>query len=250
MADINHHEHHDAKASAPEFMLTAKTQTPLKENESTQVTLFLTDKKGTGVGEDKLKTIHTEKIHALIIDPTLTDYQHIHPKPGQKNGEYVFDFTPHTPNAYRLWLDITPVNGAQQYIMTDLSGAQASAPILKKLATNSSVDGYDFKLSFDKPLKVGEGVMGSVIITDKNGKAVTRLEPIMEAFAHIVAFNEDYHTILHVHPLGVEPKDLTLRGGPKIDFHLTPTQAGYVKIFVQVKIDGKEIIAPFGVKIT
>jgi hypothetical protein len=238
-----------AVSHASDFTVTAHTQTPLKENVSTSVTLFLSDN-GKGVGEDKLKTVHTQKVHALIIDPTLTDYQHIHPKSGKKSGEYVFDFTPHTANAYRIWLDITPNDGPQQYVMTDLSGEnKKNLPVIKKLSMSSEMGGYHFNLSFDKPLKVGQDAMGSVIITDKNGKDVTNLEPIMEAFAHIVAFNQDYRTILHVHPMGPEPKDSTLRGGPRIDFHLTPSQTGYVKIFVQVQINGKEIIAPFGVNV-
>ncbi|HLF67583.1 MAG TPA: hypothetical protein VI522_08205, partial [Gammaproteobacteria bacterium] len=240
---------HVAKVDAPQLTLTAKTQTPLTENTATAVTLFLSQQ-GKGVGVDQLETVHTEKVHALIIDPSLTDYQHIHPTPGNKPGEYRFNFTPKTPYAYRIWLDITPVGGTQQYISTDILGKNPqNPPVAKLLATKTEVDGYQFKLSFDQPLKVGQSVMGSVMITDKNGQEVKTLEPLMEAFAHIVAFNEDYRTILHVHPMGAAPKDPKLRGGPRIDFHMTPTAAGFVKIFVQVKINGAEIFAPLGVNV-
>lgn len=225
---------------ASDFTLTAQAQPALQENQSSAVTLFL-QQKGSGVSEDKLKTVHTEKIHALIIDPTLTDYQHIHPKAGKKSGEYIFNFTPHTQNNYRIWLDITPVNGTQEYVIADLSGKNKTNPaVVKKLNSQTQVDGYDFKLKFDQPLKVGGHVMGSVIITDKNGQVVTTLEPIMEAYAHIVAFNEDYKTILHIHPMNE---------GQNIQFHIMPTEAGFIKLFVQVKINGKEIFAPFGVMV-
>jgi hypothetical protein len=249
MAQMDHHDHQHASKSS-DFTATAEVKKPLQDKATTQVTVFLA-KNGKGVGEDQLKTVHTEKVHALIIDPTLTDYQHIHPRPGKKTGEYIFDFTPRTPNNYRIWLDVTPVNGAQQYVMADLTGAnQHNTPVIKKLSMNSTVDDYHFNLSFDKDkLTAGQDAMGSIMITDKNEKPVKNLEPIMEAFAHIVAFNEDYQTILHVHPMGPEPKDPSLRGGPKIDFHLTPSTPGYVKIFVQVQINGKEIIAPFGVNV-
>jgi hypothetical protein len=231
------------------YTLDAQTEPSLKENTSSKVTLFLTDD-GRAIGENDLKTVHTEKIHALIIDPTLTDYQHIHPKVGKKTGEYVFDFTPHTQNNYRIWLDITPKNAAQRYVIADMLGINKNNPsVIKTLNSVTTIDGYDFKLKFDQPLKVGAHVMGTVVITDKNGKPVTNLEPIMEAFAHIVAFNENYETILHVHPMGPEPKDPSLRGGPQIDFHLMPSTTGFVKIFVQVQINGKEIIAPFGLEI-
>lgn len=225
--------------AASDFTLTAHAQPPLKENISSAVTVFL-KQNGVSVGEDKLKTVHTEKIHALIIDPTLIDYQHIHPKAGKKAGEYVFDFTPHTQNNYRIWLDITPVNGVQEYVIADLSGENKNNPaVIKKLNLEAQVDGYDFKLKFDQPLKVGSHAMGAVIITEK-GKPVTTLEPIMEAYAHIVAFNEDYKTILHIHPMD---------DGKNIQFHIMPTEAGFIKLFVQVKINGQEIFAPFGVMV-
>jgi hypothetical protein len=88
--------------------------------------------------------------------------------------------------------------------------------------------------------------MGKINVTNQAGQGVTQLEPLMEAFAHIVAFNHDYRTIVHIHPMGKEPKNENARGGPQIDFHMTPSSPGYVKLFVQVKIAGKEIIAPFG----
>lgn len=251
MADMNH-DHHAPAVLAPVYMLSAQTSAPLVENVATPVNLFLSNRlTGEGISENELQVVHTEKVHALIIDPTLTDYQHKHPYAGKKPGEYVFDFIPHTKNAYRIWLDITPKNGQQMYIMTDLSGANTKNPaVIKQLSMQSTVDDYHFKLKFDKPLKVGQAVMGSVIITDKNNKPVTTLEPIMEAFAHIVAFNQDYQTILHIHPMGPEPKDPKLRGGPQIDFHIMPIQKGFVKLFVQVKINGQEIFAPLGVNVT
>ncbi len=224
-----------------DFTLTAQASPELIENKSSAVTLFLSQQ-GKGIGENQLQTVHTEKIHALIIDPTLTDYQHIHPSVGKKTGEYIFDFTPHTQNAYRIWFDITPVNGKQEYIIVDLKGSNKINPeVIKKLNSETIVDGYHFKLTFDQPLTVGGHAMGHVDISDENGKPVTQLEPIMEAFAHIVAFNEDYKTILHIHPMGQD--------GSKIDFHIMPTEKGFVKLFVQVKISGKEIFAPFGVMV-
>ncbi len=245
------HEHHHL-ASKVSFNLTVASSAPIEAGKPTTVTLYLTDKTSNKpVTYADLKTVHTQKVHALIIDPTMMDYQHMHPVPGKKPGEYTFTFTPTTSNPYRIWLDLTPNNGQQQYVIADLPGThnQNLKPD-KILSTSSEVDGYHFELSFDQqPLKVNESYTGSLMITDKEGKPVTQLEPIMEAFAHIVAFNQDYKTILHIHPMGAEPKDPKLRGGPKIDFHIMPTQPGYIKLFAQVKINGKEIFAPFGIEV-
>lgn len=114
----------------------------------------------------------------------------------------------------------------------------------------NSVYGYKFKLVFDtKDLLVNKPALGTIIITDSNNKPVTNLAPVMGAFAHIVAFHDDVNTIEHVHPMGAEPTKNTDRGGPELKFHINPEKKGFIKIFVQVNIEGKEIFVPFGVTI-
>ena len=81
----------------------------------------------------------------------------------------------------------------------------------------------------------------------KDGQPVNFLEPVMGAFAHMVGFYEDYETIAHIHPMGAEPTKDTERGGPTLRFHIEPEQAGYLKLFAQVQIDGKQVFAPFSI---
>jgi hypothetical protein len=49
--------------------------------------------------------------------------------------------------------------------------------------------------------------------------------------------------------MGKEPKTESERGGPQLDFHIEPHKKGYIKLFVQVKVDGKDIFAPFGLNV-
>lgn len=63
--------------------------------------------------------------------------------------------------------------------------------------------------------------------------------------AHIVGFADDYRSVLHVHPMGVRA-DPSERGGPRLDFHIEPAKPGFVKLFAQVRIGGKDLFAPFG----
>jgi len=71
----------------------------------------------------------------------------------------------------------------------------------------------------------------------------------MAAYAHIVGFSEDLKSVIHVHPMGIEPAKDTDRGGPELDFHLEPSSPGFVKLFAQVKLNGKELFIPFGINI-
>ena len=148
---------------------------------------------------------HTKKIHLLIVESSLTDYHHEHPEPTPTPGEYVFSFTPRKPGNYRVWADLRahPL-GIQEYAMADIPGAASGEPLTdRSLSYNTSVNGRNYELILpDAPLKVGRPASARLRITGADGEGFTGLEPVMAAFAHIVGFNEDYNTVLHMHPKG------------------------------------------------
>jgi hypothetical protein len=247
--DMSKGGHHHG---VPTLKIAFKVPGEFTPGKAQTVTLILTDATtGAPIGPNELEIAHTKKLHLLIIDESLTDYQHIHPAPGVKPGEWVFDFAPKFARTYRVWTD-TKRNGAdQEYVFADLSaGSQkAPAPDAKPVAS-AELNGLKFSLSFDGPVKAGEGVMGSVAVVDaKSGKPFTQLQPIMGAYGHVVAFSRDWGSIEHVHPLGDEPTKDTDRSGPVIGFHMEPQNAGVLKIFVQILGGGKETIVPFTVNV-
>ncbi|MFA6219802.1 MAG: hypothetical protein WC692_08480 [Erythrobacter sp.] len=212
------------------------------------MTLTLTDvKTGAPIGPDQLALAHTKKLHLFIVDASLTDYQHIHPVPGARSGDWTFSFTPRFGRTYRVWADATRAGGDQEYMFADLAAGseKAPAPDAKPVAT-AEMDGLKFALSFAGPVKAGEGIIGSVAIVDaKSGKPFTQLQPIMGAFGHVVAFSRDWGSIEHVHPQGIEPKTDSDRSGPVVGFHMEPKNSGVMKIFVQIMANGREVIVPF-----
>ena len=122
------------------------------------------------------------------------------------------------------------------------------AEIDKTPFLQSTVEGYTFKLSFENEnLIVGTPVMGKIIVTNEKGEPVKTLEPVMAAYAHIVGFSENRQSVVHLHPMGAEPTKKTDRGGSELEFHLQPISPGFIKLFAQVKINGKELFAPFGI---
>lgn len=248
MGAMSHGAHEEAKIQNS-VKLELKPASAFTVGKTTQVTLKLVnaaDRKSISL--DDLKEAHTKKLHLLVIDPSLTDYHHIHPVAGKNAGEFVFDFTPKKNDNYRVWADVIPVaTGKQEYVMADMgSAAKDKAAINKATSMTSTVDGYTFTLALDSEPKAGSAVMGNITVT-KDGKPFTQLEPVMGAFAHVVGFTEDYNSVMHIHPMGKEPTSDTERGGPKLEFHIEPEKAGFVKMFAQVKIGGKDVFAPFGI---
>ena len=234
---------------APAPVATLEGVAPVKAGMPESLTINLVDAKGLPLGEDRLQTIHTKKLHLLIVDESLTDYQHVHPESAEKPGSYSFSFTPKTGHDYRIWANFAPNDEHESYIKTaDLKGTvPCAAPCVDTTVSNTATqDGYVFRLSFDQKLKAGVPDMGNFMINDSSGKPVATLQPVLGAYAHIVAFDAGGKGVTHVHPMGDEPKSASDRGQSPLMFHIEPEQAGFVKIFAQVNIDGKEMFVPFG----
>lgn len=253
------HENHSS--SAPSMQAAQKKQTATIQlslqkivdhgNKKLVFIKFTTIKTAKPISLADLMEVHTRKIHMLVIDDSLSDYSHVHPMPTHVPGVYSFEWNPVKKDAnYRIWADLVPVNTQQQeYVIADLYKTKSSlAEIVPTIKMENVVDGYKFKLSFDQAqLQQGKAVMGKIDISDSQGNPVHYLEPIMGAYAHIVGFSDDFNSVVHIHPMGTEPQKSADRGGPELAFHIEPQQAGFIKLFAQVKIKGKEIFVPFGV---
>ncbi len=239
-----------AKDEKPIARLTLLPHESIQPGRPTTVIAKLTHNKGLyALNDNDLENVHTSTFHLLVIDPTFSDYQHIHPRPTETPGLYSFQFTPKMAGGYRAWADITPKEtGQQTYASADL-GTPGGLKINKADTREASVGGYRFTLSFDNAPTSGSESMGKITVADMSGNPVKSLEPVMGTYGHIVGFYDDFRTVMHVHPMGDEPGSESDRGGPELSFHMEPTKPGFVKLFAQVKIGGKELFVPFGVNV-
>src|SRR5471032_517690 len=113
--------------------------------------LTLKTASGKAIAPEDLVVVHTKLLHLLITDPTLTDYQHVHPEPGRTRGEWMFSFTPRRDGAYRVFADFTPVaTGRSLYASADVASTQG--PLLMAVfkvtpAWTIDRDGFHFALT-------------------------------------------------------------------------------------------------------
>lgn len=225
----------------------------LQKGKETTVTLRLKSAiSGKPLRSSDLQEVHTEIVHALVVDPQLADYTHAHPEEIDVPGEYTFKITPQTDCTYRLWADITPVKGRQEYAMVDMPGAEGCGTLAidKAEALSAAVGGFTVNLKLpEQPLATGRDGTLVFDITDDAGEPVKALEPVMEAYAHVVGFYDDFRTIAHIHPAGDTPESEEDRGTSPLSFHFKPERPGYVRLFMQVSIAGQEYFFPFGVMI-
>jgi len=228
-----------------------RSETPLEVGKSSKMILALKDADGAPVKLNDLVEMHTEKIHLLIVDPSLGDYHHIHPAPTDTIGEYAFDFTPRRSGKYTFFADLVPVkSNAQEYSLSSITVPGNPKPVEKQQQRSVTVDGYKFELELENPKLVqGEPTKATIKVTGPDGKPFDKLEPVMGAYAHLVGFSENRDFVAHVHPQGKEPESKDERGGPELSFYMNITQPGYHLLYSQVQINGKDVFAPFGIEV-
>jgi hypothetical protein len=253
-AEHEHGEHAHAHGAAPATIATRfLPEHPLNAGVETPVVIRLTDQSGRPVSAADLVVAHTKRVHLLIVDASLTDYQHIHPDevPGRP-GDWAFNFKPRAGGAYKLFADLLPQStGAQEYSVAEFTVNGATRELAPTLNNVAEVDGYRFELAFEDgaPLVAGQAALVKVRVFNSDGQPFNALEPLMGAFAHGVGFTADRRGVLHVHPLGREPEQDHERGGPEMSFHLLPERAGFLKFFVQVQIGGRDYFAGYGLDV-
>jgi hypothetical protein len=204
---------------------------------------------------DDLMVMHTQPIHLLIEEPGLGDYHHEHPTATGTPGEYEFTFTPQKTTPYRIWADIVPMaTGVQELPFADLPSAGQPGPVAD--TTNrytSAAGGYHFTLTLangnETPLRAQQARGMSIAVSDPAGNPASQLEPVMNAFAHLVGFYSDYQTVVHIHPTGGDVLTSEARGGPALGFQFFPPKAGFIRLYCQVSIGGKMLFAPFNVNV-
>lgn len=226
--------------------LTLRGDIPATPGRESHLTLTLVTSTGKPVGPADLLVQHTRKLHLLVVDPTLQDYQHIHPEPGKVDGEWTFAFTPRRAGTYRVFADFVPVPTARSlYAGADLPVTGDTAPsATPSLSWDAEVDGYQFKLAPDAPIRAGKASTLVFTVTRADGGAVP-MEPVMAAYAHLVAFDRGQSGFAHLHPNELSltpPPDAT---HPRLTFKITIPTAGVYVIWAQVKLAGREVFAPF-----
>jgi hypothetical protein len=227
------------------------TDEPLRVGEEARGILKLTGLMGEPLLFKDLREVHTKKIHLLIVDPSLSDYHHEHPLPTDVPGEYAFRFTPRVAGSYRAYADVQPLlTGLQEYARSEIvSVAPSRETVERTYATSGEAQGLRYELTIDaKPIKVGAPASARVRVT-KDGQPFAALEPVMAAFAHLVAFREGGDVVLHMHPLESRALNPDDRGGPELAFRFFADTPGYYRLFLQTQVDGRAQFVAFGVDV-
>ena len=238
----------------PQFIpvVAAKSPVTMSVTLGAPSTVRLATASGKPLRPEDLLVTHTQRLHLLIVDSTLQDYQHVHPQPTGKAGEWSFDFAPHSGGAYRFFADFTPVaTGRGLYASADAEINPSKSPLvfIPRAGLETVRAGHRFTLSVAAPpARAGQPIDLKFSVVRVDGGAVM-LEPVMGAFAHLVAFDEARSGFAHLHPVESDLLKKPDAISPALNFKLTIPRAGRYAIWAQVNLGGSETFVPFGLDV-
>ena len=232
-------------------VMTLKSEQPPAKDAPIDFTLTLRTASGKPIGPADLLVAHTRKLHLLIADPTLSDYQHIHPEPGRRDGEWKFQLTPNRAGVYRVFADFTPIATQRGlYAAADFTVPGSVPTVIQQVNTTWQQGGYNFTLDLPPVLHAGQTTdLRFRVESQGTVKQPVPLQPVMGAFAHLVAFDDARSGFAHLHPQETDlaqPPD-SLR--PQLNFKVTIPRPGRYVVWAQVNLAGQEVFVPFWIEV-
>lgn len=195
----------------------------------------IVDREGSAVRD--FDTLHTKRMHAIVVRRDLTGFQHLHPNLGA-DGTWAVPLRLDQPGSYRVFADFGH-EGEGITLAGDLAvdGATEFEPLPAPRPVAASDGGYSVRL-LSTPARAGVETQLRFAIS-RDGKPVA-VEPYLGAAGHLVALREGDLAFLHVHPSehgeAGEHGDHAAAPGP-VAFAATFPTAGSYRLFLQFKVD-------------
>jgi hypothetical protein len=228
--------------------MTLAADVPPRAGQPVRMTVRLATSTGKPLAATDLRVEHTRRLHLLVVDPSLDDYQHLHPEPGARAGDWVFTFTPRFGGDYRVFADFVPIaTGRGLYAGTDfrVEGPAHAVNLPRPSAATVERDGVRFHLRVaDGSIRAGVAA-DLVFAMERADGAEVALEPVMDAYAHLVAFDSGRGGFAHLHPMDAglaQPPD---RHQPSLSFKVTIPEPGPYVVWAQVGLGGRDVFVPF-----
>jgi hypothetical protein len=231
----------------------------IAQGESSRVRLDLKTSGGMSIAPHELAVTHTEKMHVMVIDPSLEDYHHVHPEAFGMDGQYFFDFTPALAGSYKVFTEIVPLRSRRQAIaLSELKVPGRSGTPKFERSTVRLIGGIRFELlTVPEVLETGRDYRLQLSMTDAEGNAID-LETVMGAKGHMVAFDSVGMGFAHMHPVGsvASVRTAGLGGGGGFDssdqdlaFMFNVPNPGWYRLFAQIQVKGKAVFGRFDLRV-
>jgi hypothetical protein len=209
---------------------------------------------GSPLTDKDVALSHTRKIHLLAVDPSLDDYQHLHPDPDPLfKGIWRFTLTPRKAGKYKVYLDLIPIRSPRRVLLAtsfEVAG-DVDSPQLENTPQVVIENNRIFRMELVQREQSGTDTLFQFSAQDSKGNDLP-LMPVMGAFAHVVAFEPSLNGFAHLHPLEYEQphSQSDSRYGP-LTFSFKSGTSGQYRFWAQIRVgdDQEESFVPFNIKI-
>jgi hypothetical protein len=155
---------------------------------------------------------------------------------------------------YRVFADFTPAaTGRGLYASADLEvRATGGATSGENLRPGEVVERGEYRFALavqPRPARAGRPIDLSFSVGRRDGQPV-RLEPVMGAYAHLVAFDAARSGFAHLHPVEPEGAKPNETKATVLNFKLTIPRAGPYTVWAQLNLAGKEEFVPFSLEVS
>ncbi|MBL9131029.1 MAG: hypothetical protein JNG86_07515 [Verrucomicrobiaceae bacterium] len=233
----------------------AATPAP-QPGKSTHLKLTLKHMDGSPVLEKELMPMHTQPVQFLITGPQSSSLVHAAAVASKDTpGVWECDYTPAHPGTFRVRAGLTPYATALPEFPSAELEVPGEIPAAAEPAesTRAKLNGYHFSLNVagtkGRQLRAGQMQMLHLDVTDAENRPVATLEPFLQAFAHITAFDIASDTVLQLHPTDGDILRDDVRGGPALAFKIYSPHAALLRLYIEVQISGQRLTVPFVVRI-
>lgn len=198
--------------------------------EPTTITFSFTNPDGSAVGD--LMAHHARRVHTLLVSEDLSSIGHIHPADFgdltdevMRSGRYTVTYTFPRAGTYIVGVDVMTADGAlSKQFLVNVEGAPKMGDVAEDLRREKCFRGYQedgndryvnpvfvtdaevpcpqgYKVTMtpsDETITAGEEVQFQYRI-EKDGEAVTGLEPYLDAAMHLAIVPASLDALLHRH---------------------------------------------------
>ena len=201
-------------------------------------------------------------VHVIVVSDDLSTIDHRHP-PIAPNGQIREQVVFPAPGTYRMVVDVYPqlsgpLRNFQLFRTIHVAGKARRQP-LPPFRPTDVVDGYRVTMHGRPALKAIQANFLTVTVTDPNGRPA-RFTPWYGALAHAIFFRQGSLDYFHTHVCAPGAGGCTsLLGGASVaGTSSTPGKLrvgvlvpvpGIWRLFLQTKVNGRVLTAPFTLRV-
>jgi hypothetical protein len=259
-------------ASSPSFPTIAAAKTfhvadfrpaaPIAPGKRTTVSFRIVEPSGQTLTSFRRGAGPHTGVHLIFVRSDLGAIVHHHPPVGE-DGTLTDSVVLPTPGRWRVVIDAYPAGTRQpNFQLFEWLTVRGKAPVgpVPRFEPTQVVDGYRFTVKGTPHVRAVQATTFEVDVTDPQGRPA-RFEPWFGATAHAIFFRKGtlayYHT--HICAPGETACTSSVAGGAtvvgttrkpgQLKVGVLLAQGGTWRMFVQCKVDGKALSAPFTLQV-